>query len=218
MTSNFEKNLEKYAEVVLKVAINLQPGQRLLIGAPSYTILGVPLELAPLIRFITKKAYQMGARFVDVMWEDDRINLICFQYAPKDSLEECPSWRTEEAIKHAKGGEAILFINSFEPDFFNGIDIKLISKSAGARLKYYKPLLDLRHKNAMNYTLIAPPISGWADKVFPNIAQKEQIEKLWETMFEICRIKQPDPISAWRNHINQLQSRCSYLNEKQYSA
>jgi len=78
MTSDFEKNLEKYAEAVLKVAINLQPRQCLLIGAPSFTILGVPLELAPLIRVIAKKAYQMGARFVDVMWEDDWINIIRF--------------------------------------------------------------------------------------------------------------------------------------------
>lgn len=218
MTSDFEKNIEKYAEVVLKVAINLQPGQRLLIGAPSFAILGVPLELAPLIRVIVEKAYQMGARFVDVMWEDDWINFIRFQHASKDTLEEYPNWRAEEAIKHAKSGEAILFVNSFDPDFFNGIDINLISKYAGSCMKHYKPLLDLRHKNTMNYTLIAPPISGWADKVIPNISQNERIEKLWDTMFEICRIKQPDPISAWDNHIKKLQARCNYLNEKQYNA
>jgi len=47
MTLDFERNLEKYAEVVVKVALNLQPGQRLLIGAPTVGILGVPLELAP---------------------------------------------------------------------------------------------------------------------------------------------------------------------------
>ncbi|MDX1798570.1 MAG: aminopeptidase [Candidatus Lokiarchaeia archaeon] len=218
MTSDFERNLEKYAEVVLKVAINLQPGQRLLIGAPSYFILGVPLELAPLIRVITKKAYQMGAKFVDVMWEDDKINLIRFQHSSNDSFEDYPSWRAEEAIKLAKSGEAILFVYSIDPDLFNGIDLNIISKVDEISMKHYKPLLDLRHQHAMNHTIIAPPISGWADKVFPNIAQNERVEKLWETMFEICRIKQQDPISAWRNHIHQLQSRCNYLNQKQYNA
>ncbi len=34
MTSEFEKNLEKFAEVIVKVGLNLQSGQRLLIGAP----------------------------------------------------------------------------------------------------------------------------------------------------------------------------------------
>ncbi|UCC18240.1 MAG: aminopeptidase [Promethearchaeota archaeon] len=218
MTSDFEINLEKYAEVVLKVAINLQPGQRLLIGAPSYAILGVPLELVPLIRAITKKAYQMGARLVDVMWEDYEIDLIRFQHAPNDSFEEYPNWRAEEAIKHAKSGEAILFVYSPDPDLFNGIDLNLISKVVGTCMKYYKPLLDLRHQNAMNYTIITPPISGWADEVFPNTAQYNRVEKFWETIFEICRVTQEDPISAWRNHINQLHSRCEYLNQKQYNA
>ena len=218
MTSDFERNLERYAEVVLKVVINLQPGQRLLIGAPSFGILGVPLELAPLIRVIAKKAYQMGARFVDVMWEDDKIDLIRFQHASKDSFEVYPTWRVEEAIKLAKSGDAILFVNCFDPDLLDGIDINLISKAGVVRMKYYKPLLDLRYQNAMNYTIIAPPISGWADKLFPNIAQNERIERLWETMFGICRVKQQDPISAWRKHINQLQSKCNYLNQKQYNA
>jgi len=35
MSSEFEQKLEKYAEVILKVGLNLQPGQRLLIGGPK---------------------------------------------------------------------------------------------------------------------------------------------------------------------------------------
>jgi len=35
MSSEFEQNLEKYAEVIVKVGLNLQPGQRLLIGGPT---------------------------------------------------------------------------------------------------------------------------------------------------------------------------------------
>ncbi|MFW9827669.1 MAG: aminopeptidase [Candidatus Thorarchaeota archaeon] len=218
ITSDFEKKLEKYAEAVLKVAINLQPGQRLLIGAPSYFILGVPLELVPLIRVITKKAYQMGAKFVDVMWKDDVINRIRFQHALKNSFEEYPNWRVEEAIKLAKSGDAILFIGSFDPSLLDGQDPSLISKYVEICMKHYKPLLDLRHQNAMNYTIIAPPISGWANIVFSNLAHNECNKKLWETMFEICRVKQQDPTIAWRNHIKELQSRCNYLNQKQYNA
>ncbi|MFW9930047.1 MAG: aminopeptidase [Candidatus Thorarchaeota archaeon] len=218
MSSDFEKNLEKYAEIVLKVAINLQPGQRLLIGAQSYDILGVPLELAPLVRLLTKKAYQMGARFVDVMWNDDELNLIRFQHASKDSFEEFPNWRTEEAINLAKSSEAILFVYCFVPDVYNGIDLNRICKFQEVCMNHYKPLLVLRHQNVMNYTIITPPRSGWADKVFPNFEQIKRVEKLWETIFEICRTKQPDPITAWHDHMNQLQSRCNYLNQKQYNA
>jgi len=218
MALDFEKNLEKYAEVVVKVALNLQPGQRLLIGPPSIGVLGVPLELAPLIRLITAKAYQIGARFVDVMWEDDQLKPIRFQHAPLDSFDEFPYWRSDKAINIAEAGDAILWVVSFNPNLLNGQDLKLVNKFFNACWKHYKPLLDLRHKNVMNYTLITPPLSGWADKIFANIPPDEQIKKLWDIMFDICLVKQIDPVSAWTNHLDRLRSRCNYLNRKQYKA
>ena len=218
MTSDFERNLEKYAEVIVKIGLNLQPGQRLLIGPPLIDIHGVPIELTPLIREITKKAYQIGARFVDVMWEDDQLRLIRFQHAPHDSFKEFPNWRTDEASKIALAGDAILWIASWNSELLDSQDPELITKFFDECLLKYKLLLDLRHKNVMNHTIVAAPIVGWADKLFPDLSQNERTKKLWDVIFEICRVKQEDPISAWRYHINQLRSRCNFLNQKHYKA
>jgi len=99
MSSEFEENLEKYVDVILKVGLNLQKGQRLLIQ-PRF---GTPLfELASFIKKIVKKAYQMGARLVEVLWNDPQMHLIRLQHAPRDSFEEFPSWRTDEVINIAK--------------------------------------------------------------------------------------------------------------------
>ena len=38
MNKEFERNLEKYAEVIIKVGLNLQPGQRLVIAAPPMVL------------------------------------------------------------------------------------------------------------------------------------------------------------------------------------
>jgi aminopeptidase len=73
MISDFEQNLEKYAEVILKVGLNLQPKQRLLIGGATTSYDGISFEAAPLVRIIAKKAYQMGARLVDVVWGDEQL-------------------------------------------------------------------------------------------------------------------------------------------------
>ena len=88
MLSEFEKKLEKYAEVILKVGLNLQPKQRLLIGGPNVASDGIPFEAAPLVRIVAKKAYQMGARLVDVMWADEQMRSIRLQYGPKKSLRK----------------------------------------------------------------------------------------------------------------------------------
>jgi leucyl aminopeptidase (aminopeptidase T) len=57
-TMSFEEKLEKYAEVIVKVGLNLQEGQRLLIGPPLFLSSGVPIENAPLVAKITKQAYK----------------------------------------------------------------------------------------------------------------------------------------------------------------
>jgi aminopeptidase len=106
MHDEFDANLEKYTEVIVKVGLNVQPGQRLLVGMPLFGVYGTAIELAPLVRHVAKKAYQAGVRFVDVQWNDDQLRLIRFQHAPKDSFSEFPTWRTDAAHDIAKAGDA----------------------------------------------------------------------------------------------------------------
>ena len=116
MNSNFERDLEKYAEVIVKVGLNIQPGQRLLIGMPFYELFGTPLELAPLVRLVAKHAYGAGARFVEVLWHDEQIERIRHQHAPRDSFEEFPTWRTDAALDIAQAGDALLIFASRTPE------------------------------------------------------------------------------------------------------
>lgn len=215
MSSEFEVNLEKYAEIILRVGLNLQSGQRLLIGTAPLNY-GAPIELAPLVRLITKKAYQMGARFVEVLWDDDQLKLIRFQNAPRDSFEEFPTWRTDVEYEFAKNGDAMLFIVAFNPDLLKEQDSSLFMTTFQTYIKHSVPFSDLRHQDAMNNLVIAAPIEGWADKLFPNLPKESRITKLWDIIFDICRVKKQDPISAWEEHIKNLKARCNILNKKQY--
>ncbi|MFW9880609.1 MAG: aminopeptidase, partial [Candidatus Thorarchaeota archaeon] len=218
MPSEFEKNLDKYAEVIVKIGLNLQPRQRLLIGAPTIGINGVTLELAPLVRLIAKKAYQIGAKLVDVMWEDDQVSLYRYKYAPKDSFEEYPTWRTDGVFNIAKESDAMLLVVARNPDLLSEEDSNLIFAIHKAYLNYGKPSNDLRRRGLVNWLAITAPVDGWAEKIFPNIPEEERKAKFWDILFDICRIKHDDPVSAWKDHISQLVSRCSYLNNKKYNA
>jgi len=39
---------------------------------------------------------------------------------------------------------------------------------------------------------------------------------MWRTLFQLCRLDQPDPVVAWKNHIRDLEKRAAYLNDKRY--
>ena len=216
--SEFEQNLEKYAEVLVKVGLNLQPGQRLLIGAPRQSAYGVSIEIAPLVRLITKKAYQNGAKLVEVLWGDEQIRLIRFQQAPRDSFEEFPTWRTNASFEISKEDDAMLLVMAGNPDLLAGQDSDLILTTHKSYFKHNKPSADLRRSGIGNWSGFAAPVEGWANKVFPDIPPADRMAKFWDVIFDICRVKEKDPIVAWEEHIKKLGTRANYLNRKKYSA
>jgi aminopeptidase len=216
MSSEFEKNVEKYVDVILKVGLNLQKGQRLLIrsiGGPG----ALPLELAPFVERIMRKAYLMGARFVDVIWDDPQIHLIRFQHAPRDSFEEFPKWESDLTLEYCEKGDAQIGIHAANPELFIEQDPELLALTKSTALKYYKPVNELITKFASNWLAISAPVNGWTEKLFPDLPLDKAKDRLWDIIFEICRIKQKDPVSAWNEHIKQLHARINYLNLKKYS-
>lgn len=200
------------------MGLNLQPGQRLLIKGDALVTNGVSIHVAPLVRLIALSAYQRGARLVDVIWGDDQLQLARFQHAPRDSFEEYPSWQTDGALECARRGDARLVILADDPGLFDGQDPDLVAAYQKVALKHARPAADYAARNAMNWTVVAAPVPGWAVKVFPDLPPQAAEARLWDTIFEICRLKKADPISAWQEHVQQLSARCSYLNHKQYTA
>lgn len=216
MSTEFEKNLEKYAEVILKVGLNFQPKQRLLIGGPSTISDGISFEATPLIRIIVKKAYQMGARLVDVIWADEQLRLIRLKYSPKKLLTEYPKWKIDARIDISKAGDAYLQIVTPNPDLMKDVEISSILKFQLFLLKYLEPASNFISKNSLNWCVVSLANKAWADKLFPEIPPNERVQKLWDIIFKICRITEDDPVSAWQTHNENLHKRCIYLNKKQY--
>src|SRR5215210_926502 len=118
MSLDFEQNLRKYAELAVKIGVNVQPGQRVMIC--------VPLDNAPLARLIAISAYQAGARLVDVIWEDEQLELIRFQHAPRDSFEEASNWLPNALLEYAQQGDARISIRGNDPDLLKDQDPELV--------------------------------------------------------------------------------------------
>jgi len=216
MVPNFGRKLETYAELTLEIGLNLQPGQRLLIGVPVYNS-GVPLEAAPLVRLLTAKAYQMGARYVDVIWGDDEILLARIENAPRDTFDAYPSWKAELLLDYVRGGDAILTVLGNDPDLFRGQDPELVSLLQKIVLERTDPAMEYIRRSDVNWSVIAVPVQSWAARVLPDLAPQVQVEKLWDAIFKTCRLDKENPVEEWQTHIRQLIRRCDYLNGKQYA-
>lgn len=217
MTESFESNLKKYAQVAVRVGNNLQPGQRLLITG-RWLNRGVPLELAPLVQEITTAAYEAGAPFVDVIWGDQQLDLLRYKHAPADSFEIYPEWFVQAALSYLERGDAVMVIFAEDPRLLKDQDSELVHLVTKTANKHLHPIMGYITGNVVNWAGIGAPVQGWADMVFPGLDPAARIGKLWEAIFEVCRITQADPLLAWQEHIADLAARAGYLNERSYDA
>lgn len=210
MELSFEQQLQNYAELAVKIGVGLRAGQRLIVRAP--------VESAPLVRLIAASAYKAGARLVDVMWTDDAITLARFNHAPRDSFEEYPTWQANALTQIANEGDAVLSIYATDPDLLKDQDPDLVALAQRVAQTHLAPFRRKVMSDALNWSVISLPIASWAAKIFPDSPPDEQLSKLWEAIYKVCRLDQPDPVAAWQQHVAELSARKDYLNAKAYTA
>ncbi|MHB0965086.1 MAG: aminopeptidase [Bellilinea sp.] len=210
MTSDFNQTLQKYADLIVQVGLNLRAGQKLIVRAP--------IQAEPLARLVTVSAYRAGARLVDVLYSDEEITLARFENAPRDSFAEFPAYRAKVLEEYAANGDAMLSIYAENPDLLKGQDPNLIGIATKATATHARPYSQLIARNNTNWLVVSIPIPSWAAKVFPGLSADEQMAKLWDALFAVTRLKRPDPVADWKEHIRQLGARKQMLNNKRYAA
>jgi aminopeptidase len=216
MTTFDPQLLDKYAELTIRVGVNLKKGQRLALGATVHGMTGVPVQLVPLVRALTKHAYLAGARYVNVLWEDKELDRIRLEYGPHDALDEFPDWRVDASVAYMDAGDAVLMIYAHDPNLMVGQDPKALEKLNSVAAAKMAPALARLSQGITNWSFISGSIAEWATKVFPGSTPEAAEARLWDVIFEICRVKTDDPVASWQQHIIDLEARADYLNAKTY--
>jgi len=206
----FEQRIQRYADLTIKVGLNLQPGQKLVIIAYS-------LEVATMVREVATSAYQNGCRLVTVVWLDEQLNKIRYQSAPRDSFDEFASWVTNGVAQSISEGDAYLQILGRDPELLKGQDPELIAIAGRTLGKNYKPIGSQQQKNSIQWSVVGSPTPYWASRVFPDTSLQDAETQLWDAVFKTCRIDKPDPIAFWEQQVSDLGKRKDYLTAKGYS-
>jgi aminopeptidase len=207
--SEFQSKLIKYADVIVKIGLNVQPGQRVLLRAF--------VENVEFTRVLTERAYKAGASFVDVLWEDEQARLIRFKNAPKDSFGLYSQFRSDALSQAGERADAMLSMTPEDPTLLLEEDPELVSVFQKAQYEMNAPWSHLVRNRLVNWSAIRVPTKGWAAKVFPEAPADKQIDLMWELIFDLCRINTEDPIKAWEQHVTDLAARTKFFNDNKFS-
>lgn len=210
MLPNFEKNLQKYAKLLVTKGINVQPG--------DWVKMTISVDQAPLARLITKEAYTLGAEKVIVKWSDDEISKYHYLHQPTEVLTEIPSYEIEESEDHVLNRKVSrLSIVSSDPGLLNEVDPSKISAYQKVASQAFEVQRKATQNDDIKWTVAAAAGAGWAAKVFPDLkTTEEQVDALWDQIFKTCRVYEDDPIAAWDRHKDLLNEKAAKLNEIQF--
>lgn len=210
MPRTFMENLTRYAELLVKVGVNVQPGQQLVLRASTANL--------PLVREITRIAYEVGSPNVDVLLSDDIVGRMKFEYGQPGTYGVFSEGRALAMLHHGEIGSAMLFVADADPELYAGINPAHIQEYGRAWSNRVRAFSELQMADQIPWSIGAAPSAPWAKKVFPDLPEDEAIAALWDKIFAATRIFEDDPVAAWRAHNALLAEKRNALNEKNYYA
>ena len=92
---NFTLLLKKYADFIVRVGVNPQPGQTLIINCC--------LEAAPLARLCVRSAYEAGARDVLVNWSDNEVSRSRMELGSEEALTDFKAAAPLSGLRRERG-------------------------------------------------------------------------------------------------------------------
>ncbi|MFN4232827.1 aminopeptidase [Thermus sp.] len=208
--SAFQENLEKLADLAIRVGLNLEKGQEVIATAP--------IEAVDFVRLLAEKAYGQGASLFTVLYGDNVLSRKRLSLAPEEGLDQAPAWLYEGMAKAFREGAARLAVSGNDPRALEGLPPERIGRAQQAQSRAYKPALEAITEFVTNWTIVPFAHPGWARAVFPDLPEEEAVARLWQAIFQATRVDGPDPVAAWEAHNRSLHEKVAFLNAKRFAA
>lgn len=196
-----EQSLEKYARVLLETCLKIEKNQPLL--------LSFDVERMDFARIVEKVAFEMGIKDIYFDISDPYLKHEALKYLEVAELKELAFWNKEIWNTYAKKNAAFLMLSSINPGLMKDIDQKKLSEMTKYSYETRKIYDDMRDRSELAWCIAAVPTEAWARELYPN--SSDPVTDLWNKFFEICSIKEENPVAIWNDKIKKLQIRAQKL-------
>ncbi|PTA67460.1 aminopeptidase [Deinococcus arcticus] len=208
--ASFDTLLARYAELLVRTGVNLQPGGKVRVTAP--------VEATALARLVARAAYRAGATDVRVVYDDPHLALTLFEEGSDEAVGFVPEWAAREREAMVADGYASIAIVGEDPALLSGVDPTRIATRSRLMAQAMRRVSEATGAFAVNWTVAAMATPAWAARVYPDLPTEDAVARLWQDIFSVTRADLPDPVAAWAEHTARLERLTDYLNRQQYAA
>ena len=180
-----QKILDKYADVLVKFALNSGKG----VKKDEVVFLQVPESAKPLLASLQRSILKSGANPI-IQYLPDSMSREFYELASPDQLKFFPATFMKGRIKQADHFLMILAETDYHE--LEGIDPRLIME----RNMVFKPYMDWRNekenKGKLTWTIGLFPTSAMASEA------KLTLRQAWQQVIKACFLNYQDPVSKWQ--------------------
>ena len=202
-----EKKLETYAKILLK-CVNVKKEQPLIIEAP--------IEVYEFVRILSQEAYKIGVKDIYFDFTDSVLKHDMIKNVNENNLKNHSFWNKKVWDEYAKKNAAFLMLEAVTPELMNDVDSDLLSKLSINSINTKKLYRKKQMKNQISWCIAGVATKPWAEKLFPN--DKNALEKLWDTIFDVCCVNEEYPTRSLMSKINKnakIANKLTNLNLKE---
>ena len=205
-----QPTLERYANLIVRKGVNVQPGQEVVVQAS--------VEVAAFVRIVVESAYAAGAGHVTVIWSDDVVMRLTYEHVELAWFEQVPAWQREQYNSLAEMGACFIFIEGGDPEALKGIDPAKPAASAKARNTQCAAFRTGMDYGRNPWCIAGAPVAAWARQVFPGLDDEVALYKLWLAILSTARADGVDPESDWELHDASFDKNLRFLNGQHFDA
>lgn len=194
-----QQRIDRYAELVVRVGANVQPGQEVWVTADVAHV--------SIVRAVADQAYRAGAAKVRVDYTDPHVRRSALLHAPEEALKSSAAWELDRIATYRDSGAAVIrLMGNAEPHLFDDLDAaRLVMTPQDVALAHRDMLMSGR----VQWTVAAAPNPGWAEQVFG----EPDLERLWQAVSIAMRLDSDDVVEEWARHRQRLDALAVTLTE-----
>ncbi len=189
----------KYARMLVTVGLNVQPGQKVLVEAC--------IEGYEFANIFAQECYKQGSGEVIINYIDQALLKTKAQYLPAEQVREIRQWEYDRYQNALDDGACTIRLEGVNPKLMEDAT----EAQANAIFAYIDNMRNIMRRatreKRCQWCIAMIPTYEWAQLLFPEMDKEAALDKLWQTLLDLCYITEDNDIDrVWREKNERKQA------------